>query len=143
ARASGPGRASASARTTRCTRARPARCSSRPDGADARSAFCPAQSPSGGRVSTRRVVGLLALGRVALGAAVLAGPESVTSHWLGAHASHPAVRYLARSARSQSPARRQSARSSSLARWPPPERRSALLRGRSHEDLVDVDVRWL
>jgi hypothetical protein len=48
-------------------------------------------------VSTRRVVGLLALGRVALGAAVLAGPESVTSHWLGAHASHPAVRYLARS----------------------------------------------
>ncbi len=48
-------------------------------------------------MSTRRVVGLLALGRVALGTAVLAGPERVTSHWLGAHASHPAVRYLARS----------------------------------------------
>lgn len=35
---------------------------------------------------------------MALGVAVLAAPESVTSHWLGEqNASHPAVRYLARS----------------------------------------------
>jgi hypothetical protein len=48
-------------------------------------------------VSPRRAAGLLAAGRVALGAAVLIAPESVTSRWLGAHAAHPAVRYLARS----------------------------------------------
>jgi hypothetical protein len=34
---------------------------------------------------------------MALGVAVLAAPESVTSRWLGGHSSHPAVRYLARS----------------------------------------------
>jgi hypothetical protein len=49
-------------------------------------------------VSPRRLAGLLAAGRTALGVAVLAAPESVTSHWLGEdNASHPAVRYLARS----------------------------------------------
>jgi hypothetical protein len=48
-------------------------------------------------VNARRAAGLLAAGRVALGAAVLVAPESVTSRWLGAHAAHPAVRYLARS----------------------------------------------
>jgi hypothetical protein len=41
---------------------------------------------------------LLAAGRAALGLAVLAAPEEVTSHWLGdANARHPAVRYLAHS----------------------------------------------
>ncbi len=40
---------------------------------------------------------MLAAGRTALGAAMIAAPESVTSRWLGAHAAHPAVRYLARS----------------------------------------------
>jgi hypothetical protein len=45
----------------------------------------------------RRAAGLLAAGRAALGVAVLVAPEAVTARWLGAHASHPAVRYLARS----------------------------------------------
>ena len=49
-------------------------------------------------MSPRRAAGLLGAGRAALGAAVLAAPEAVTSHWLGEeNASHPAVRYLARS----------------------------------------------
>jgi hypothetical protein len=48
-------------------------------------------------VSARRAASLLAAARVALGSAVLLAPESVTSRWLGEHASHPAVRYLARS----------------------------------------------
>jgi hypothetical protein len=48
-------------------------------------------------VNARRLAGLLALGRVALGAAVLLAPEEVTSRWLGEHARHPAVRYLAHS----------------------------------------------
>jgi hypothetical protein len=48
-------------------------------------------------MSPRRAAGLLAAGRAAIGVAVLAAPEAVTSRWLGAHASHPAVRYLARS----------------------------------------------
>jgi acetyl esterase/lipase len=48
-------------------------------------------------VSPRRAVGLLAVGRTALGAGVLVAPEAVTSRWLGDNASHPAVRYLARS----------------------------------------------
>jgi hypothetical protein len=48
-------------------------------------------------VNARRGAWLLAAGRVALGAAVLLAPEQVTSRWLGEHASHPAVRYLARS----------------------------------------------
>jgi hypothetical protein len=48
-------------------------------------------------MSPRRAAGLLAAGRAALGVAVLAAPEDVTSRWLGAHASHPVVRYLARS----------------------------------------------
>jgi hypothetical protein len=39
----------------------------------------------------------LAAGRTALGLAVLAAPEAVTSRWLGENAEHPAVRYLARS----------------------------------------------
>jgi hypothetical protein len=34
---------------------------------------------------------------VALGVAVLLAPEGVTSRWLGEHARHPAVRYLAHS----------------------------------------------
>jgi hypothetical protein len=47
-------------------------------------------------MSPRRAAGLLAAGRFALGAAVLAAPEQVTSRWLGdEHARHPAVRYLA------------------------------------------------
>ena len=46
-------------------------------------------------MSPRLGAGLLAAGRVALGAAVLAAPERVTARWLGAHAAHPAVRYLA------------------------------------------------
>jgi hypothetical protein len=46
----------------------------------------------------RRTAALLGAGRAALGAAVLLAPEAVTSHWLGdENASHPAVRYLARS----------------------------------------------
>ena len=53
-------RASASARTTRSTRAPPAPCSSPPAGADAWSASCPAQSLAAQRVSTRRAAGLLA-----------------------------------------------------------------------------------
>jgi len=49
-------------------------------------------------MSPRRAAGLLAAGRLALGAAVLAAPEQVTSRWLGdEHAHHPAVRYLAHS----------------------------------------------
>jgi hypothetical protein len=48
-------------------------------------------------VNARRGASLLAAGRLALGAAVLLAPEQVTSRWLGEHASHPAVRYLARS----------------------------------------------
>jgi hypothetical protein len=48
-------------------------------------------------VNPRRAAGLLAVGRVALGAAVLIAPEAVTSRWLGEHARHPAVRYLAHS----------------------------------------------
>jgi len=48
-------------------------------------------------MSARLVAALLAAGRTALGAAVLLAPEAVTSRWLGAHAKHPAVRYLARS----------------------------------------------
>jgi hypothetical protein len=48
-------------------------------------------------MSPRSAAGLLAAGRAALGVAVLAAPEAVTSHWLGKSASHPAVRYLARS----------------------------------------------
>ncbi len=49
-------------------------------------------------MSPRRAAGLLGAARAALGVAVLAAPETVTSHWLGEdNASHPAVRYLARS----------------------------------------------
>jgi hypothetical protein len=49
-------------------------------------------------MTPRRAAGLLAAGRAALGLAVLAAPEQVTSRWLGdAHARHPAVRYLAHS----------------------------------------------
>jgi hypothetical protein len=49
-------------------------------------------------MDARRAAGLLGAGRAALGAAVLIAPEAVTSHWLGGdNASHPAVRYLARS----------------------------------------------
>jgi hypothetical protein len=48
-------------------------------------------------LSPRRAAFALAAGRAALGAAVLAAPENVTSRWLGAHAQHPIVRYLARS----------------------------------------------
>jgi hypothetical protein len=48
-------------------------------------------------MSPRSAAGLLAAGRAALGMAVLAAPEAVASRWLGEHASHPAVRYLARS----------------------------------------------
>jgi hypothetical protein len=49
------------------------------------------------RIAPRRAAGALALGRVALGVAVLVAPETVTSRWLGEHARHPAVRYLAHS----------------------------------------------
>ena len=49
------------------------------------------------RIAPRAVAGALALGRVGLGAAVLVAPEGVTSRWLGEHAQHPAVRYLAHS----------------------------------------------
>ena len=48
-------------------------------------------------MNPRRLAGLLAVGRVALGTAVLLAPEQVTSRWLGDHARHPAVRYLAHS----------------------------------------------
>jgi hypothetical protein len=48
-------------------------------------------------VNPRAVAGALAAGRVALGLAVLVAPEEVTSRWLGGHAGHPAVRYLAHS----------------------------------------------
>jgi hypothetical protein len=49
-------------------------------------------------MNARRAAGLLAAGRAALGLAVLAAPEQVTSRWLGdEHARHPAVRYLAHS----------------------------------------------
>jgi len=48
-------------------------------------------------MQAERAAGLLAAGRAALGLAVLAAPESVISRWLGGHASHPVVRYLARS----------------------------------------------
>jgi hypothetical protein len=49
------------------------------------------------RLTPRTGAGALAIGRIALGAAVLLAPETVTSRWLGGHARHPAVRYLARS----------------------------------------------
>ncbi len=48
-------------------------------------------------MSPRRAAALLAAGRAVLGVAVLVAPEAVTSRWLGKHAKHPAVRYLARS----------------------------------------------
>jgi hypothetical protein len=48
-------------------------------------------------IGARGAAGALALGRVALGVAVLAAPERVTTRWLGRHARHPAVRYLAHS----------------------------------------------
>jgi len=48
-------------------------------------------------MSPRRGAQLLAASRAALGVAVLAAPEQVTSRWLGAHSAHPVVRYLARS----------------------------------------------
>ena len=48
-------------------------------------------------MNPRRGAFLLAAGRFALGAAVLAAPEKVTAGWLGEHAGHPGVRYLARS----------------------------------------------
>ena len=49
-------------------------------------------------MSARQAAGLIGAGRVALGTAVLVAPEAVTAHWLGEdNASHPAVRYLARS----------------------------------------------
>jgi hypothetical protein len=48
-------------------------------------------------VLARRGAWALAAGRVALGVAVLAAPEKVTSRWLGGHAGAPVVRYLARS----------------------------------------------
>jgi hypothetical protein len=50
-----------------------------------------------GALSPRRAVGLIALGRIGLGAAVLAAPEKVTSRWLGEdNAALPAVGDLAR-----------------------------------------------
>jgi hypothetical protein len=48
-------------------------------------------------MSARGLAGLLGAGRAALGIAVLLAPEEVTSRWLGEHARHPAVRYLAHS----------------------------------------------
>ena len=48
-------------------------------------------------IDARRAAGALALGRIALGLAVLVAPEQVTSRWLGRHARHPAVRYLSHS----------------------------------------------
>ncbi len=48
-------------------------------------------------MSARRGAVVLAAGRLALGVAVLLEPEKVTARWLGEHAAHPAVRYLARS----------------------------------------------
>ena len=48
-------------------------------------------------MTARRVAQLFAVGRIALGSAVLAAPESVTSHWLGEeNAALPAVADLAR-----------------------------------------------
>jgi hypothetical protein len=48
-------------------------------------------------VDTRRAVRLIAVGRAALGAAVLLGPERVMSRWLGAeNASRGAVKALGR-----------------------------------------------
>jgi hypothetical protein len=48
-------------------------------------------------MNPRALAGALATGRVALGLAVLVAPEEVTSRWLGDHARHPVVRYLAHS----------------------------------------------
>jgi hypothetical protein len=48
-------------------------------------------------MNPRRGALALAAARVTLGVAVLVAPERVTARWLGTHASHPAVRYLARS----------------------------------------------
>jgi hypothetical protein len=48
-------------------------------------------------MSPRRGAFILAASRALLGVAVLAAPEQVTARWLGKHAGHPAVRYLARS----------------------------------------------
>jgi hypothetical protein len=48
-------------------------------------------------MSPRRGARVLAASRLALGVAVLVAPEKVTARWLGKHAAHPAVRYLARS----------------------------------------------
>ncbi|HLH14883.1 MAG TPA: hypothetical protein VKV16_08855 [Solirubrobacteraceae bacterium] len=48
-------------------------------------------------MSPRSAARLIAGGRIALGAAVLAAPERVTARWLGAeNARHPAVADLAR-----------------------------------------------
>jgi hypothetical protein len=49
-------------------------------------------------VTPRQGAAMLAVGRAALGVAVLAAPERVTGGWLGPdHASHPVVQDLARS----------------------------------------------
>ncbi|HUB75927.1 MAG TPA: hypothetical protein VL977_02670 [Solirubrobacteraceae bacterium] len=48
-------------------------------------------------IDARAGAALLAAGRAALGAAVLAAPERVASRWLGADASNPVVVDLARS----------------------------------------------
>jgi len=48
-------------------------------------------------MNARRGARILAAARLALGVAVLVAPEKVTARWLGEHAAHPAVRYLARS----------------------------------------------
>jgi hypothetical protein len=49
-------------------------------------------------IAPRRGAWLLAVGRAALGTAVLASPEKVTAGWLGkSHAHSPVVEYLARS----------------------------------------------
>ena len=48
-------------------------------------------------MNPRRGAFVLAAGRIALGVAVLVAPERVTGRWLGVHAGHPAVRYLAHS----------------------------------------------
>jgi hypothetical protein len=48
-------------------------------------------------MSPRQGACLLAAGRVALGAAVLAAPEQVGRRWLGEHAKNPIVQDLARS----------------------------------------------
>jgi hypothetical protein len=39
---------------------------------------------------------MLALSRIALGAAILAAPETVVKRWMGEHARKPIVRYLSR-----------------------------------------------